>query len=78
VERTAEAIGADLAQREQEDIKQALPLHLPAVTRSPSEIDFDSYLGRAADCSAAGVVLIDRMSKGCKMRLWAKGSGVVI
>jgi hypothetical protein len=24
------------------------------------------------------VVLIDRMSKGCKMRLWAKGSGVAI
>jgi hypothetical protein len=24
------------------------------------------------------IVLIDRMSKGCKMRLWAKGSGVVI
>jgi hypothetical protein len=23
-------------------------------------------------------VLIDRMSKGCKMRLWANGSGVAI
>jgi len=23
-------------------------------------------------------VLIDRMSKGCKMRLWSKGSGVAI
>jgi hypothetical protein len=38
VERTAEAIGADLAQREQEDIKQALQLHLPAVTSEPIPI----------------------------------------
>ena len=31
VERTAEAIGADVARREQEAIRQALPLHLPAM-----------------------------------------------
>jgi hypothetical protein len=49
-----------------------------AKARSPSEIDFDSYPGKAADCSTVGVFLIDRMSKGCKMRLWANGLGVAI
>ena len=38
VERTAEAIGAHVAQREQKDIKQALQLHLPAVAREPIPI----------------------------------------
>jgi hypothetical protein len=38
VERTAETIGADVAQREPEDIQQALPLHLPAVAGEPVPI----------------------------------------
>ncbi len=38
VERTAEALGAELVQREQEDIKQALPLHLPAMVGEPIPI----------------------------------------
>jgi hypothetical protein len=48
------------------------------IARSLSEIDFDSCQRKTADRSGAGVVLIDRMSKGCKMRLWANGSGVAI
>jgi hypothetical protein len=35
VERTAEALGADLGQRQQKDIQQALQLHLPAVASPP-------------------------------------------
>jgi hypothetical protein len=35
VERTAEAIGADIAQREQAEIQKALQLELPAVTGEP-------------------------------------------
>jgi hypothetical protein len=49
-----------------------------ALPRSLSEIDFNSSQGKAADCSTARVVLIDRMSKGCKMRLWANGLEVAI
>src|SRR5207248_11037360 len=35
VERTAEAIGADIAQREQAEIKKALQLDLPVVAGEP-------------------------------------------
>ena len=38
VERTAEAIGADIAQREQEEIQKALQLDLPAVAGEPIPI----------------------------------------
>jgi hypothetical protein len=38
VERTAEAIGADIARREQEEIKKALQLELPAVAGEPIPI----------------------------------------
>jgi len=38
VERTAEAIGADIAQREQEEIQKALQLDLPAVAGKPIPI----------------------------------------
>ncbi len=38
VERTAEALGADIAQREQKENQQALPLPLPAVTGKPIPI----------------------------------------
>ncbi len=38
VERTAEAIGADIAQREQEEIQKALQLDLPAVAGRPIPI----------------------------------------
>jgi hypothetical protein len=38
VERTAETIGADVAQREQEEIQQAFQLHLPAVAPEPIPI----------------------------------------
>jgi hypothetical protein len=38
VERTAEAIGADIAQREQEEIQKALQLDLPAVVGEPIPI----------------------------------------
>ncbi len=38
VERTAEALGAELVQGEQEDIKQALQLHLPAMVGEPIPI----------------------------------------
>ena len=38
VERTAEALGADLAQREQEAIRQALQLDLPAMAGKPIPI----------------------------------------
>ena len=38
VERTAEAVGADLAQREQREIQKALQLDLPAVTGEPMPI----------------------------------------
>jgi len=38
VERTAEALGAELVQREQEDIQQALQLHLPAMGGEPIPI----------------------------------------
>src|ERR1017187_2097203 len=38
VERTAEAVGADIAQREQGDIPQALPLSLPVVAGEPIPI----------------------------------------
>jgi hypothetical protein len=35
VERTAETIGADIAQREQAEIKKALQLDLPVVAGEP-------------------------------------------
>ena len=38
VERTAEALGADIAQREQKESQQALPLPLPTVTGKPIPI----------------------------------------
>ena len=38
VERTAEAIGTDIAQREQEEIPPALPLNLPAAAGEPIPI----------------------------------------
>ena len=38
VERTAEAIGADIAQGEQEEIPEARPLHLPGATGEPVPI----------------------------------------
>lgn len=38
VERTAEAVGADIAEREQVQIQQALPLDLPAVASRPIPI----------------------------------------
>jgi hypothetical protein len=38
VERTAEALGADIAQREQEEMKKALQLDLPAVSGPPIPI----------------------------------------
>ena len=38
VERTAEAIGADIAQREQGEMPKALPLDLPAVAGEPIPI----------------------------------------
>jgi hypothetical protein len=38
VERTAEALGADIAQREQKESQQALPLPLPPVTGKPIPI----------------------------------------
>ncbi len=38
VERTAEALGADIAQREQQEIKKALQLDLPAVAGPPIPI----------------------------------------
>jgi len=38
VERTAEAIGADIAQREQGEIQKALQLHLPVIAGEPTPI----------------------------------------
>jgi len=38
VERTAEAIGADIAQREQDEIQKALQLELPAVAGEPIRV----------------------------------------
>jgi hypothetical protein len=38
VERTAEALGADIAQREQEEIPKALPLNLPGAAGEPIPI----------------------------------------
>jgi hypothetical protein len=40
VERTAEAIGADIAQREQEEIQQALQLDLPVTAGEPIPIQY--------------------------------------
>ena len=47
VERTAEALGADIAQREQKESQQALQLPLPAVAgRADSRSSMCRWMGR--------------------------------
>lgn len=47
VERTAEAIGADIARREQEEIRKVVQLELPIVLGQPIPILYVQWTGRA-------------------------------
>src|ERR1039458_839876 len=54
VERTAEAIGADIAAREQEEIHRAAQLELPIVMGKPIPVVYIQLDGRGAGPRAGG------------------------
>lgn len=59
VERTAEAIGGDIAQREQQEIQRAVQLDLPIVIGEPAPILYVQMDG-------TGVPVVKKETEGCK------------
>ena len=59
VERTAEAIGVDIAQGEQQEIQRAVQLHLPIIVGEPVPILYVQMDG-------TGVPVVKKETEGCK------------
>jgi len=76
VERTAEAIGANIAQREQTEIKKALQLDLPAVAGEPIPILYVQMDGTGVPVvkkETAGLVLTEKRRRSSLKNTSARG-----